>query len=316
MLFNPVIMKKLNLLILISGMALCSCSQTNQQKTKQMSTYFDEVMREIKHYDIKPMYNLQVNKNGCRLLVETNDMPPGSMGVFFGKGESMMLSLNDCIIKSGNQNIRLKVYPREGEEFISSYADIDVKLYYNSNKDSGFSNYVCLAKVTLPKNIVEMKLPYFELNIPFEAQVPYDFSSRLDSAVDLKTIPEIEHKILKKFEDKRALIVEGKMNDYMLDEKESYTMIGNMFYSTKADLLDDFNIGIDKFSKYLIDRKVMPIVDYEIVYYKNNKLAILRNKYNKENILKVVYKHKEKPATISTFFILYIPKGGSDFKLW
>jgi len=309
-------MKKINLLILINCIGLCSCSQTSQEKIKQMSTYFDEIMQHVKQYNIKPMYNLQVNKNGCRMLVETNDMPPGSMGVFFGKGESMMLSLNDCIIKSGKQNIRLKIFPPEGDAFINGYAHIDVKLYYNSNKDSGFSNYECLAKVSLPENIVDLNLPYLEINLPFEAKVPYDFSSRLDSAVDLKTIPNIEQKILKKFEDKRALIVEGKMNEYMRDEKESYTMIGNMFYSTKAELIEDFSIGNEKFDINMVNRQVLPIINYEIDYYNKNKFAIIRNKENKENILKVTFSYRNKPAFSHSFLILYIPKGSTELKVW
>jgi len=262
------------------------------------------------------MYSLQVNKNGCRILVETNDMPSGTMGTFFGKGESMMLSLNNSILKSGKQNIKLKIYPLEGEEFISNYAHVDVKLYYNSNKDSGFSNYECLAKLALPEDIVHMKLSYFEINIPFNAKVPYDYSSRLDSAVDLKNIPDINARILKKFEEKRKLILNGNALEYNKDEQEGYIMLGNMFYSSRAELLEDYSVGFDVFDTSVNDRQVLPIINYEIVYYNNNKLVIIRNKENKENILKVLYTYKGQPAFIRSFIILYMTKESNEFKIW
>jgi len=281
-----------------------------------MNKYIDEILQQVITYHDKPMYSLQVNKNGCRMLVETNDMPPGTTDVFFGKGESMMISLNGNILKSGRQNIKLKIFPRYGEEVISGYAHIEVKLYYNSNKDSSFNNYECLAKVTLPADIVEMKLPYLELNIPFEAKVPYDFSSRLDNAVDLKNIPGIETMLLRKYEDKKSLIIEGKMKDYMQDEKEGYIMLGNMFYSTHAELLDDLSVGNERFDLGLTDRYIVPFTDYEIVYYNKNKFAIIRNKVDKESILKMSFTYNKKPAFTYSFFILYMPKGSSELKVW
>jgi len=309
-------MKKINLLIFTCYITLYSCSQTNQQKTKEMNNFIDDVMLQVKRNTTTPTYNLQVNKNGCRILVETNDMPPGTMGIFFGKGESSMISLNDCILKSGKQNIKLRIFPREEEEFISSFAHIDLKLYYNSNKDSGFKNYECLATVKLPEDIADKKLPYFEMNIPFEATVPYDFSEILNNAINLKTISDIKEKVVAKFEVKRKLIEEGNASEYYKDKKDFYVRLGTMFYASREELLEEYNVGKELFDIGMPDRKVEPINNYELEFYANNKLVILRQIKNKESVLNVTYEYQGKSAISSANIILYMPKGSTELKVW
>jgi len=282
-----------------------------------MSNNLFEVMQQIKHYDNRPVYNLQVNKSGCRLLVETNDFPFGILGNFYtNKGESMMISLNKCILKSGKQNIKLKIYPREGEDFISGYAHINVKLYYNSNKDSGLKNYECLANVALPEDIVDKELPYFEMNIPFEAKVPYDFSKRLDNATDLKEIPNIEEQVLQKFEAKRDLIINASQSEYYKDEKESIIATANMLYSSQEELSEYLNVGNEIFNSNLSGKKVEPIENYEINFYNNNRLVTIVNKNSKVEILNVLYNYNDKPAYARIPLVLYIPKGSTELKVW
>jgi len=310
-------MRRINLLITFFCITVCSCSQSNKPKTTPMNNNINEILKQIKHYNTSPVYNLQINKNGCRVLVETNNFPYGILGNFYtNKGESMMIALNQYILKSGKQNIKLKIYSREGEDYITGFAHIDVKLYYNSNKDSGFNNFECLAKVGLPDDIVDKKLPYFEINIPFEAHVPYDFSGRLDSATDLKSIPDIEAKILEKFELKRNLIIDGNENKYNVDEKEGAIAIGSMLYATSAEFNEYLNVGREIYDLKLPGRKVMPIGNYEINFYNNNKLVTIVNKFNKEEILKVSYNYKDKPSDTWIPLVLYMPKGSSELKVW
>ena len=311
-------MKKINLIVATCLIAFSSCSQTKQQKTKIMELFIDSVMQHVKHYDNTPVYSLQINKAGCRMLVETNDFPPGYIGTLYSnQGESMMIGLNRFILKSGKQKIKLKIYPREQDEFISGYAHLDIKLFYNSNKDSGFSNYVQLAQVGLPEDIVDRKLAYSEIEIPFEAKVPYDFSSRLDSAVDLKAIPNIEKKVLEKFEAKRSLIEKGKEVEYGYEDKESIKMLGNMFYATKKELWEFYEAGREIFDANRKGREVLPIENYEIVFYANNKLVTIRRNDNKGDVLKAEFKKDGKLTADASYSLdLYMTKGSNEFKVW
>jgi len=282
-----------------------------------MNDFLSEIMLQIQQYNNKPIYSLQVNKNGCRMLVETNAMPPGILGNFYtDKGESMMISLNQYILKTGKQNIKIKIYPRQGEEFINSYAHLDIKLYYNSNKDSGLNNFQCLEKIFLPDDIAERKLQYFEINIPFDASVPYDFSNRIETSIDLKTVSNIEKMILEKFEKKRKILKEGNEVEYNKDEKDGYIMAGNTSYATKEELFEYYHACSDAFNLSFKDRIVSPIEDYEIIFYKNNKLVTIINKNNKFEILKIGFTYQDKPAIALLPLVLYMPKGSSELKVW
>ena len=141
---------------------------------------------------------MQVNKNNCRVLVSCNDIPHW-VTFFDNNGSSTPLFLNDYIPKSGKQVITIQIYPKEGQEFIADNADVDVKLKYAKDKDDGVESYENLAHIELPEDIGSKKLPYFELKILFEANVPYDFSKDLLNAQDLSKVPNIEEKIFKKY---------------------------------------------------------------------------------------------------------------------
>lgn len=47
-----------------------SCGQIKEQKTNE---FFVQVMLQVKHCDMHPVYNLQVNKTGCRMLLDETE---------------------------------------------------------------------------------------------------------------------------------------------------------------------------------------------------------------------------------------------------
>ena len=117
--------------------------------------------------------------------------------------------------KAGKQIITIQIYPKEGQDFIAENADVDVKLKFAKDKDDGVDTYINLANVELPEDIGSKKLPYFELKIPFEATVPFDFSKDLQEAQDISKISNFKEKIVIKYNQLRNLLVNGDWLNFM-----------------------------------------------------------------------------------------------------
>lgn len=159
------------IICVISLFFLNSCAQNSKdtlKKQKEMEkeiiAYQDKMYDKIEKFDNKPLYVLQVNKNNCRVLVSCNDIPHW-ITFFDNDGASTPLFLNDYILKSGNQIVKIQIYPKEGQEFIADNADLDIKLKYAKDKNDGVDTYTNLLHVELPeilgvKNYLILSLKY------------------------------------------------------------------------------------------------------------------------------------------------------------
>ncbi|UPZ16241.1 hypothetical protein [Flavobacterium humidisoli] len=306
-----------------------SCAQNSKNDKKnnlkeeikmeeEIIAYQDKMYDKIETFDKKPLYVLQVNKNNCRVLVSCNDIPHW-ITFFNNSGASTPLFLNDYITKSGKQLITIQIYPKEGQEFIADNADLDVKLHYAKHKDDGVDTYTNLAHVELPENIGSMKVPYFELKIPFEAIVPFDFSKDLELAQDLSKIPNIEEKVVAKYNQLRELLVNGDGLSFLKEIERSDLRTISYLYFTKKEMLDqnkEENLDIKRVRKDVKNRKVYPIENYEMTFSANNRLVILRRKKDKEEIINLEFETEMGIDGSIRCTILYMPKGSNELKVW
>lgn len=291
----------------------------NQKKMEEaIIAYQDKMYDKIEKFDKNPLYILQVNKNNCRVLVSCNDIPHW-ITFFDNDGASTPLFLNDYIPKSGKQIVTIQIYPKEGQEFIADNADLDVKLKYAKDKNDGVDTYTNLAHVELPENIGSKKLPYFELKIPFEAAVPFDFSKDLETAQDLSKVPHIKEKIVKKYNQLRELLVNGDGLSFLKEiEYSDLKKISYLYFTKKEILIEDKieNSDIKPIRKNVKNRKVYPIENYEMTFSANNRLVILRRKKDMEEILNVEFETEMGIDGSIRCTILYMPYNSNELKVW
>ncbi|TRX36980.1 hypothetical protein FNW52_06995 [Flavobacterium sp. ZT3R18] len=285
---------------------------------EEIITYQSKKYDKIEKFDTRPLYVLQVNKNNCRVLVSCNDIPHW-LTFFDNTGESTPIFINDYIPKSGKQIVTIQIYPKDGQEFIADNADVDVKLKYAKDKDDGVDTYTNLAHVELPEDIGSKKLPYFVLKIPFTANVPWDFSKDLETAQDLSKVHNIEEKIVIKYNELRSLLVEGNWLNFMKEIEQSDLKSCSYLYATKQELITEDkreNMDITRLKLDVKNRKVDPIENYEIVFYANNKLGLLRNNKDKTEILNVEFETDNGIDGATKPIILYMPAGSNELKVW
>lgn len=320
-----ILYRKKILLAIITLFSLASCAQKENkvnpvEMEKEIIVYQNKMYDKIQKFDRKPLYILQVNKNNCRVLVSCNDIPHW-MTFYNNIGESNPVFLNNYIPKSGMQMLTVQVFPKQGESYIAENADVDLKLLMANDKNDGVDKYVSLSNAELPEDIGQKKLPFYEIKIPFDAQVPWDFSKDLLSSQDLSKISDIEKKIVAKYEQLRSLLAKGDGLAFLKEVENSDLKSSSHLYATKEELLADDkeeNMDITRSRLDVKNRVVKPIEDYEILFFYNKKIALLRNKNTKEEILNVEYDspNGEGKDGASKPVLLYMPSGSSELKVW
>lgn len=129
---------------------------------------------------------MQVNKGGCRAELNVNDLLLHNDFTEWGATGSIPMNLS--ILKSGKQSLRIKIYPTSQQQTLTDITRLQVTVTYGKSPNSPIEEQVTVLDWNLPKEIIDQKLPYYETTLDFDATVPYDYTYRLDGAVDLRKV--------------------------------------------------------------------------------------------------------------------------------
>ena len=142
----------------------------------------------------RPYYTIQIAKGGSSLELSVNDfvvyrhMEQG--------GLTVNVPINATLMKSGTHDLRLKLNPDKGKTTLDeyTYATIEVRLFADVDDPAG--EFQSVLKFDLPDEAKTSNLPYFEVELPFKAEVPFDISHILENAEVLKGQDNIEKEII------------------------------------------------------------------------------------------------------------------------
>lgn len=303
-----------------NGYAQVKTEKEMKQEIKKMEELIQEELGMVKTYPEKPAYYLQVNKTGCRLLVRVNDIPVGYHFVK-NEGQSMLYPINDLLFGSGKHTVSLQVYPRTGETEITKDASVNIKVVYYKEKQVGMPE--TLVELDTPTDIGMKKIPLYTDSISFNATLPFNHKKILAEATDLRTIPDLEEKVLAHYNKVRQMMIDGNCYEYRKMRLSSTWVLTEMNYLGK-EALEKTYIDSDDFFRFLcnpIDWIAEPIQNYEMVVCGNGKLVYLRRKLELDNVLRVRFYDTEeekrlspekRTVTASRFILLYMPQGSDE----
>ena len=322
-------MKHLSIYLLISFALVffCKGQVANNQKNKNMDMKIEHFLEEqaslMKSYSVNPMYYIQISKQACRVLVSVNDILMGHQFVK-DEGQTMLLPINAYLRSSGEFSYSIEVLPMKDDVFLNNGAWVDVKIYYLKNKEQPLSEAIQLGKsLNLPTNIGEKQLKCFKEKSYFTAKLPFDYSDRLKNAQDLSTIPNLEQKVVDYYHKIQRWIIDCDLYTFLRETADVTLYEAEMIYLKKEDY-SECSKGAKVFFNIdgVLDRKVLPIQDYEMVLCHDNKLVQLRARDDLKTVLRVdYYRSKEaKDAKVNTItsknIMLYIPNGENEFKIF
>lgn len=295
--------------------------QTQNDK-KEMKQIVNDIKSEVKNYSETPVYTAQIEKQGCKLVLEMIGNVDYRM--VENNGESMMLPLNAMISKSGSQTAVVKIYPKDGEHFLSKYAHVKLILYYAANKNARQADYKKLAEFELPAGLEEKKLPYFETKVQFDATVPYNYSKELAEAKDLKSIPGIEQKVVQKYNEIRKACDNLDFIAYNRFLIHSSALVYNTTYTAPSQIEEREMSGsfLALVDPQIKNRQFSSIQNYVIQYYANGKIVALWQKNHNPLLYlkgKVSFEKDSvgaKPFEAGDPIFLYLPKDAEGLQVW
>ena len=287
-----------------------ACGQKHKQNIEAIK---QQVKKQISQYQSFPNYSIQVNKGGCRVDLIGNGMPLYTFFEVEGMS-SGTISFNGYILKSGTQQLKVKVYPAEGKTTLDDNTYLTIEILKWNNERDPISERLVLKEASLPDKVKQQKLKYYELIVDFDAQVPYDFSQTLTSAETLSTIPNIENKVLDTYKKIYSWLKKEDIEslaDFYAESNIRYCLV---FY-LEDELLEE---RFDYKDIFKPKQKVDPFPDkskYKMVFYADGKLVRLERIKDHSDILTLSGKDSDGTEVNTELnVLLYMPKGSNEFK--
>ena len=305
-------MIKSSLISLFVMMLVSSCQ--GQEKEKKMEKEKEEIINSIHSYSTTPVYSLQMNKQGCKLVVEMENNVDYRLTE--NRGESIMLPLNVMITKSGKQTLKIKIYPKDGDQYITKYAHVKINIFNAPDKSSSLKDYKKIAEFTLPEGLESQKLPFYEHTIDFDAKVPFDYSKELDKAVALNKIPNIEELVVKKYNEVRTICEKSDIAAYTSLSAHSAALVYNATYTDIQEVKNKSENQYGIVDSKLKNRTFIPIENYYMQFYANNKIVELWQRNHNPLLYLKGENSAGKVIEGGDPLFLYMPEGSNELKAW
>ena len=270
--------------LLSFGLGGCSNAQ-NKQKHPNVNEICNVPKENVDSYvyknESRPVYYAKYGNRGCLFELRVNDILMTEITYPTNIGEAL-ITINPTIFKSGRQTVEIHLSPIKGEDVISNAKPFCLEIgYYDFTEEVDESGEATWHTVfTLPDiEIPEKGLPYIDMKGEFEANVPYQYTY-WDDCVDLRTIPDIEQKIVKEYEYVRKLIAQKDLEQLKKYFIPSYQEYAITIYQTKEEIESDWMETCKLINKHSTS-DLQPIEEYRIVFSSNGRSVSLRsNKYN------------------------------------
>lgn len=299
---------KISLLTILLGTLIkLSCAQDTKQNKMEMREVIKQSVSDYKQY---PNYSVQVDKGGCRVQLIGNNIPLFTN--LESGGFSALVPFNANILQSGEQILKIKIYPDIGKETFDEYSVLSVKVIYFENEKDRDSPRVVLKTFNIPKEVLQKKLNYFESTIVFQAAVPYNFSRQLATAKDLTKVKNIDAKVLAAYETIHSWLDKKDLKSLSEFRKEANKKACLVYYLNTDQQIEE---RFDYAPLFEDNSKVNPIPSYKMVFYADGKLVRLERQDNRDEILTLTGRTDDGyEVTSDLSVLLYMPEGSEDLQ--
>ncbi|CAZ94492.1 hypothetical protein [Zobellia galactanivorans] len=260
-------------------------------------------------YETKPLYSLKITSGNpyesyINDVVLEKDYEEGST--------DHELPINDLILSSGTQEIKIKLLPNRGKNEVNKldveYFEAKIYLYEN-----GLTSYSEQKKTLLHtfkfKNFVPNQ-PSMIAVWKFEAKVPYQHMGWSES-VDLskENKDDLLNETLQKYQEIRSIINEGNYSKYLKELSKKNIEKFDSFFADKDVKNDD----LERLTNRIIDSKnnMRPLTNYHLCLYGKGKLVSLENMNHESPLIADIKDEYEEVFNI----FLHRPKPGAPLEV-
>lgn len=290
------------LLVLFFGL---SCNQENKNLNKKNNNNMENKTFYFIDYDYNKKCGFEIYVND--ILVKRYLKPVNI--------DNSITPINPYIIKPGKQEIKILLYPFQGNNEIPPDAHIDVKVFIMANYNNEILTSPSQGKIIFDLSNVladKKEIVKWEYKGKFElASLPYHVEGWSNSK-NLRDINEIDFKVREKFsvlqnslntrnEAKFITLLEKSMNEskkfYYLTDAQNETSIAGI-----RDLLSQPNI------------KCAPLDNTIVKFYANGHLATLETQ-DGNPALRVIEEHNGQKTENSFPLLLFMPKNSNELEV-
>lgn len=303
-----------------------SCSQptpVNQNPNITADNLVEEIAKQVKHYPSEPQYVMHYFNGVCNFEIYINDFKV----VKSFNNESFKTSerINPFLLSKNNQ-LKIILYPRDSVNKLNLQAGLDLKVnsYENTDRFSIEKRQSNLFIYQTPEDengfFKYAGKEYFEQTVTFTLpEVPYKIEGWKDSQ-DLRNFDKklLEQKVLQAYQ-----MIQKSFKERDLDGIAQFSFNG-MKDLAIAQYFDEEEVqegwedlisiaGADNLEFY-------PLENYELVFYGEGRLVGLKSKkkdsFEGASALMCKFKRKGKWVEAKLDYLLHIPKGETEFKVY
>lgn len=277
----------------------------------------EEILSFQNKYDEKPYYILKIQAQACFLDIFINNIPVFSIAA--QGGISNEIPINYEILKSGKQNLKIRLTPLFNKTKLSKEIELDVDAgFYMVQGERNLGEYTQCETFILPHDVKDLELPFFEIEVPFEAKVPWDYSKLLVEAQNIQKNPNA-----RKLIDKAVLKLYDALKNK--DQKTFNNLYLNLL-KRQSDVMYSSDKEIKEYIEYLNlskVKKVLPLPEYEVLFFAEGKLARVISKEIDEDGNRYVIKYIVPPlmdggmeGESAENQLFYLPKNKTELEFF
>ncbi|MBO0593976.1 hypothetical protein I2486_21460 [Cellulophaga sp. E16_2] len=324
-----------SLLVAAGIFTVLACGQNNKiSKNDIKNRPIEKLYKDLKplNYNSMPQYYIESNQSGCFYEIWVN----GILVLEHFENVGLMnnaIPINDDILKSGLQEITVKLFPL-GEIDGINYPNLTKKTRFNlevfkRDKTTPWEglDYEIVTNYFAPTTSGEEAGPFAHPGVPtyeetfrFNAEVPYELNGWSNSQI-IKGQKGIEKEILNFYEEYSKVIQnqdEEKWVEMVKNRELEY--FNSIYYNDKKD--EEFKERISSFintfdNEYL---EKVPLDNYSISFSKNGKIVTLKSLDNPgasafSYIEKIDYNGKRVKSRNFPYLFLHKPKGSNKLEI-
>lgn len=317
--------KNIIILLLVTCNFILGCSQNTNNEKEKLQIKIDNKMitkieQKINSFSFHTYYSIDFDNtdSGCQFDILVNDIP---VFKFFNQdgGINSSAPINSCILKSGKQKLKLKLYPPiNRSNILVDYKENSPFYLKIMVGEPGTDGIVTNEKMiyTLPFILLPKEgLPYWEIEIEFEAEVPYEFIGWSQSK-DLTKVKDIEQKVLSKYKEIQQLLNKKDYYTFSKMKTEKDIEMNISFYLQPDQIAEGEEFDRQAFLEK--DAEVQALNNAKIAFYGDGKLVTLENIEDKGSALRTIIRHtenKERKEVIKFPILFHIPQNSSELEI-
>jgi hypothetical protein len=266
--------KSIIAVVFILMAALQSCGQGSNAKKESMNQNIKEKYlnsyKLIKKYDYNPRFLLDFESYNCTYEILVNDMP-ALVSFTSGNQGGAIVPVSSNILKSGKQDITIRVYPRVDDNdkmdtfLLAHNSGLNVKIKVGDYEKEKQQEYKQLFQYKMPEVQIG-NIPYVEFKGSFEANVPYQLKGWSQSQ-DLRkeNKEQLTKEVVAFYQRYRELLAKGDMDAIAALLYPREVEVEQAFFFNKPADAEDTWKRFDEIRNYHLEME--PLEHYELRFY-------------------------------------------------